>query len=179
MIPIFRGTGGKGTVGHFFLIIIVIANKKLEGHVFDSLGKKAGSNNDEQINKLTELFSTRRRRINWKIWDCEKQVEYECGARTIIAMATMILGIQNNISVDEIFFTISMISTTTSSYCSTQIRNNALAILQDSPNWHNMNHIPEHWNLQHPSLCLPQEGATNQKRKLTHRDRFKKKKRKK
>jgi len=96
LIPMFSG---GDEAGHWHLVVVQKRGRHHQGWVLDSLGN--GRVDSAALSKIKAAFITNRGQLNWNAPRSRRQVEYECGPRTIKAMLDICKGLENRVSMDE------------------------------------------------------------------------------
>ena len=96
LIPMFSG---GNDAGHWHLVVVQKRGRYHQGWILDSLGN--GRTDSATLSKIKAAFITNRGRLDWNAPRSRRQVEYECGPRTIKAMLDICKGLENRVSIDE------------------------------------------------------------------------------
>jgi len=131
LIPIFSG---GIDAGHWHLVVVHKTGRFHRGWIIDSLGK--GKVDTTISPKIKSAFTTNRGRLEWTTPSSRRQVEYECGPRTLKGIIDICKGLAEEVSIETCIQRATLTeSATAQSYNSGNIRREVLNLARS----HNQN----------------------------------------
>ena len=125
LIPIFSG---GDTAGHWHLVVVKKTGRFHQGWIIDSLG--IGGSDSAVTSKIKDAFTTNRGQLNWLTPKSRRQVEYECGPRTIKGMLDICNGLKDQVSIEDCI-KIALLTERTTDYQSGNIRREILNLARN------------------------------------------------
>jgi len=125
LIPIFSG---GNNAGHWHLVVVQKTSRFHQGWIIDSLGQ---SGIDSAVtSKIKDAFTSNRGRMTWITPQSRRQVEYECGPRTIKAMLDICKGVKEQVSIEDCI-KVALLTEQETNYNSDSIRREVLNLARN------------------------------------------------
>ena len=125
LIPIFSGNTNSG---HWNIAVIWKRSTSCKGWMLDSLGQ--GNTNSIEAKNIKNIFSRARLRCCWQEIECRKQIEVECGPRSIVSMVSICDNIKNGDEVEIAIQKATLMHVSESNYTSSIIRRKAASLMR-------------------------------------------------
>ena len=178
LIPIFIGEGGD-KIGHYILAIIHKTNTSITGNIFDSMGTITSISTHRELNTLEQIFKSQRHSIVWKIWNCVRQTEMECGIQALYGMVQSCRGAANNLHANTIFNNIAEISSRREERTNLFVREKIADVINNTNNWWTENDTSSSHNQTVPlNRSDTRQNVRRNKRGHRHRSAWTKKRQK-